>query len=262
MRRHNSSLAWSIFPPVVLFLAVLVLWELLAYGFKVPLFLLPRPSAIWHAAVAMRGSLVSATILTAAAAVCGFATSICVGTVAGFFFSQSRIVRSSLFPYAIFLQTVPMVAVAPLIVIWFGYGFRSVVFVSFIISLFPMITNATAGLTEIAPDLLEVFRLYHASRVQILTKLRLPHAVPYLVAGAKTSAGLAVIGAIVGEFFAGYGVARFGLGYLVRQMNDQVKTPELFAAVLACALLGIVVFGAVSLAGATILRRWYDRDVE
>lgn len=246
-------------PPVALFIALLVLWEVLAVALKVPLYLLPRPTAIFRAAWEMRSQLVSTSLLTAAAAGCGFAISILFGTLAGFVFSQSKLVRRSLFPYAIFLQTVPMVAIAPLIVIWFGYGFQSVVFVSFIISLFPMITNATAGLTEIDPDLLELFALYRATRGQILRKLRLPHAVPYLVTGAKTSAGLAVIGAIVGEFFAGYGVERYGLGYLVRQTNDQYKTAELFAAVFACALLGIVVFSVVSIAGATILGRWYDR---
>ncbi|MGE3315996.1 MAG: ABC transporter permease, partial [Planctomycetaceae bacterium] len=235
------------------------LWELLVVVFKVPLYVLPRPTAIFSAALEMRQSLWSATRLTAGAAAAGFAASVVVGTIAGILFSQSKIIRSSLFPYAIFLQTVPMVAIAPLIVIWFGYGFQSVVFVSFIISLFPMITNATAGLTEIDPDRIELFRLCRATRWQILTKLRLPNAVPYLVAGAKTSAGLAVIGAIVGEFFAGYGVQQFGLGYLVRQTNDQMKTAELFAAVFACAFLGIVVFAAISVASATILGRWYDR---
>lgn len=246
--------------PVALFLVVLAVWELLVIVLKVPRFVLPRPSAIFLAATEMWRTLVSATLLTAGAAAGGFAASIVVGTIAGFVFSQSKVIRSSLFPYAIFLQTVPMVAIAPLVVIWFGYGFRSVVFVSFIISLFPMITNATAGLTEIDADRIELFRLYRATRWQILLKLRLPNSVPYLVTGAKTSAGLAVIGAIVGEFFAGYGVQRFGLGYLVRQTNDQVKTAELFAAVFACALLGIVVFAAISAASALILGRWYDRE--
>jgi len=246
-------------PPVVLFLLVLAVWQAATFLFKLPDYLLPAPTDVLQAAVKIRGALLEGTFLTAAAALCGFASSLAAGTLAGFAFCQSRVVRSSFYPYAVFLQTVPIIAVAPLIVVWFGYGFQSVVVVSFIISLFPILANATAGLTEIDPDLIELFRLYGATRRQVLLKLRLPHAVPFLVTGAKTSAGLAVIGAIVGEFFAGYGTTRFGLGYLVLQSKDQFKTPELFAAVMASTLLGVAVFACVSAAGATILRRWYDR---
>jgi NitT/TauT family transport system permease protein len=185
-----------------------------------------------------------------------------VGTLIGLVFSQSPVIRSSGYPYAIFLQTVPIIAIAPLIVVWFGRGFASVVLVGFIISVFPIITNATAGLTAVDPDLLDFFRLHNASRWQLLWKLRLPNAVPHIITGAKTASGVAVIGAIVGEFFAGMPGQRFGLGYLIRQKSDMLKTDELFAAVVAATLLGVVIFTAVSVVGATILSRWYDQPID
>ena len=253
---------WQMAPPVGLLVVVLLVWQMTVEAFEIKRLLLPSPLDVIRAVVNDMAVLSAATAQTAAAALCGFVTSLTLGTLIAFAFSQSRIVRSSCYPYAIFLQTVPIVAIAPLIINWSGYGFRSVVIVSVIISLFPIITNATAGLTTIDRDLLELFRLHNASRWQILLKLRLPNSVPYLIAGAKTSSGLAVIGAIVGEFFAGASIESFGLGYLVMQRSIQLKTAELFGPILASALLGIVVFVSVSLAGATILSRWYDQSAE
>ncbi|MGD9858268.1 MAG: ABC transporter permease [Planctomycetaceae bacterium] len=244
-------------PPLIVLCVVLVCWESATILFKTPMYLLPGPRTVLEAALVFRGQLFSATMLTAGAAACGFLLSLAVGTLIGFVFAQSRMIRLSCYPYAVFLQTVPMIAVAPLIVIWCGYGFQSVVAVSFVISLFPVLANATTGLLSVEPELIEMFRLFEATRWQVLIKLRLPNAVPYLIAGAKTSAGLAVIGAIVGEFFAGYGTERFGLGYLVLQAKDQLKTPELFAAVIAATLLGVLVFMLVSGVGGFILQRWY-----
>ena len=262
MKGLRQRLLRDILPPVALFLLVVLSWQLGTIVFRPKAYLLPSPVAVAEAARENAGQLTSAMALTAAAAACGFVASLIVGTLIAFAFSQSRLVRSSCYPYAIFLQTVPIVAVAPLIIIWFDYGFQSVVVVAFIISLFPIIANVTAGLISVDSDLVDLFRLHNASRWQMLWKLRLPNAVPYLVTGAKTASGLAVIGAIVGEFFAGYGAERFGLGYLVRQTSDQLKTAELFAAVIASTALGIGIFGAVSMAGVTILTRWSGTNNE
>jgi NitT/TauT family transport system permease protein len=131
------------------------------------------------------------------------------------------------------------------------------VLVSFMISLFPIVTNVTTGMLAVDPDLLDLFRLYRASRWQVLWKLRLPHAVPFLVAGARTSSGMAVVGAIVGEFFAGNLAERHGLGYMILQ-GQAFNTVKLFAAVIASTLLGIAIFGVSTLVGATVLSRWSD----
>jgi NitT/TauT family transport system permease protein len=255
MRRYVGQ----ILPPVALFLLILAVWQLATSVGNIPRYLLPGPMNVYAAGVANAAKLAKATGVTAAGAVCGFAMSVIFGTLIAVIFSQSALIRRSFFPYAIFLQTVPIVAVAPLIVLWSGTGFRSVAIVSFIVSLFPVVTNGTAGLTAIDPDLIDLFHLHGASRWQTLVKLRLPSAVPSIITGARTSSGLAVIGTIVGEFFVGYDASeRFGLGYLIQQSSDQLKTDLLFGAVLLSTLLGLVVFLAVSGIGATILRRWDD----
>ncbi len=260
MRGTGRSIVARAVPPIAVFLLVVVAWQATTSLAKVPRYLLPRPTDIVDAGVANVRKLASATEMTAAGAMCGFASSVILGTLIAVAFSQSSLVRRSFFPYAIFLQTVPIVAIAPLIILWLGHGFRSVVLVAFIVSLFPVVTNATAGLTAIDPDLIDLFRLHGALRWQTLIKLRLPSAVPSIVTGAKSSSGLAVIGTIVGEFFVGYDASeRFGLGYLIQQSSDQLKTDLLFCAVLLSTFLGLVVFLAVETAGGTILRRWDDR---
>src|SRR5579872_3866306 len=191
----------QLLPPVALFLLILAVWQSATSLGNIPRYLLPSPMDVQAAAVANAAKLASATGVTAAGAVCGFVLSVVCGTFIAVIFSQSALIRRSFFPYAIFLQTVPIVAIAPLIVLWSGTGFRSVVIVSFIVSLFPVVTNGTAGLTAIDPDLIDLFHLHGASRWQTLVKLRLPGAVPSIVTGARTSSGLAVIGTIVGEFF-------------------------------------------------------------
>ena len=257
MNSTRDSYVARVLPPIALFLLGIVVWQLATSLWNIPRYLLPGPADVLAALLANAVNLARATGVTAAGAICGFLMSVCVGTFVAVIFSQSALIRRSFFPYAIFLQTVPIVAVAPLIVLWSGTGFRSVVIVAFIVSLFPVVTNGTAGLTAIDPDLIDLFQLHGASRWQTLVKLRLPSAVPSMVTGARTSSGLAVIGTIVGEFFVGYDPSeQFGLGYLIQQASDQLKTDLLFGAVLLSTLLGLVVFLAVGGVGATILRRW------
>ena len=242
-------------PPLALLLIFVAAWHMAVVLFDLKPYQLPSPSRVAAAAWEKRTELTQATAMTAVAASGGFLLSLAVGTLIGISFSQSRMIARSVYPYAIFLQTVPIVAIAPIIINWFGTGLPSVIVVSFIISLFPIITNTYTGLTAIDPNLLELFQLHNANRWQTLVKLRLPSAVPSLVTGAKVSAGLSVIGAIVGEFFAG-ATDVYGLGYLIPQALLQLKMAYGFAAVICSALLGLAVFGGVSIFGATILRRW------
>ncbi len=246
-----------ILPPVLLFLAVIAVWEAVIDYFQVPKFILPSPFAVAKAAREFALELRTGMAFTGAAAIAGFLASLLIGTLIAIAFSQSSLIRTSCFPYAIFLQTVPIMAIAPLIVIWFGTGFHSVVLVAFIISLFPIITNATAGLLSVDPDLVDLFRLNNATRWQVLWKLRLPNCVPSLCVGAKTSSGLAVVGSIVGEFFAGYSEKWFGLGYLIPAWKDGLKQDRLFAAILASTLLGLAMFAIVNWISAAVLARWY-----
>ncbi|MCO6453681.1 MAG: ABC transporter permease [Pirellulaceae bacterium] len=251
-------LLWRVLPPLLLLALVLIGWQVAVWLFRVPPYLLPGPLAVGQGAWQRSAMLLQATTLTGVGAVCGFLASLVLGVLIALLFAQSSVIRGSCYPYAIFLQTVPIVAIAPLVVNWLGSGLHSVVVISCIISLFPVITNVTTGLISVDRGLLDLFRLYRASRWQVLCKLQIPNAVPYLVTGAKTSSGLAVVGAIVGEFFVGYGTRNHGLGYVILYSGPQLKTDQLFAATIASAVLGIVMFSAASLIGRTLLARWHQ----
>jgi NitT/TauT family transport system permease protein len=219
-------------------------------------YLLPPPQSVARELWESRDELAKAWWLTGKVAVAGLVISLGVGTLTGIAFAQSSLLRCAFYPYAIFLQTVPIVAIAPLLVMWFGFGSQGVVAVACVLSLFPIVANVTAGMISVPTSLHELFTLYQATRWQRLFKLQLPHAVPHLMTGLKTSGGLSVIGAIVGEFFVGYGDQGFGLGYLIRTAAESYQTASLFAAVVLSTLLGVVVFAVVSLISEVVQHRW------
>ncbi|WP_231511041.1 ABC transporter permease [Chondromyces apiculatus] len=244
-------------PPLVALVALLAGWELMTRALGVPAFLLPPPSAIARAGVTDAAGLAMATLITAEAAVAGFALSTLLGVLAAVLLATSRPLERALYPYAVLLQTVPIVAIAPLLVLWFGPGGRAVTVSAFIVSVFPVIANTLAGIRSVEPSLRDLFRLYGAGRLATLVKLELPAALPSIVTGLRVAAGLAVIGAIVGEFVAGFSEGAAGLGILVLSAYRQLRTDLLFAAVLCAAALGLTLFGAVSLTGRRLLRRWH-----
>jgi NitT/TauT family transport system permease protein len=243
----------TVFLPLLVLALAILFWDLGTRLFEPPAYVLPSPGRVLSAARQHAPQLLQASWRTGSAALFGLVASFVVGLLVSLLFSQSRTLERSLYPYAIFLQTVPIIAIAPLIVTWIGTGFVSVVVVAFVISLFPIITSATTGLVSIEPQLLELFELHRASRWQTLLKLRLPHSVPFLVTGLKTSCGLAVVGCIVGENFVGYDLEHFGLGYLIMQSSNQIKADYLFAAIIASTLLGVVMFTLVSLVGRWLI---------
>lgn len=255
-----SSFIRTAVPPILVGLLVVLVWDELVRWREWPPFFVPSPLAVFQAASENAVSLAKATGVTALTALFGFSASLVFGTAIAFAFSQSRMIRTSCYPYAIFLQTVPVVAIAPIIIIWCGHGFKSVAIIAFIISLFPIITNATTGMLAVEPDLLDLFQLNRASRWEVWMKLRFPASVPHIMTGARISSGMAVIGAIVGEFFAGYGAKWHGLGKVILLTRDHLKTAHLFAAVIASTLLGLAIFGAMSVLSGTVLSRWYDHE--
>lgn len=245
------------FPPLVALCALLALWEVLVRAFGVRAFLLPPPSAVFATGVRDAGQLASSAWVTAEAALIGFGLSAVAGVLGAVVLASSRLLERALYPYTIFLQTVPIVAVAPLLVLWFGPGQRAVAASAFIVSVFPVIANTLSGLRSVEPALRDLFRLYGARRLATLLKLELPGALPHIFTGLRIASGLAVIGAIVGEFVAGFSEGTAGLGILVLAAYRQLRTDLMFAAVLCASGLGIVLFGVVSLAGARLLRRWH-----
>jgi NitT/TauT family transport system permease protein len=263
-RALGGELARHLLPPLLMFFLVLLVWQLYAGGLAIggrtwlpgkPAYLVPTPTAVAIAARENLATLLSATLLTAIGSFAGFALSLVIGLLVACLFSQSVLIQRAAYPYAIFLQTVPIVAIAPLIILWFGHGFAGIMVTAFIVSLFPIITNGTAGLTALDPSAVELFEVNNATRSQLLWKLRLPNSVPGFITGAKIASGLAVIGGIVGEFFAGYGSGRFGLGYYIFQTSAQLKTAVLFAAIISSTLLGWVAFAVVGWVGQRITSR-------
>jgi NitT/TauT family transport system permease protein len=252
----SRSMTKTVLPPILLLLVLIGAWQLFIQVYEIKKFVMPTPLAVLGSFQRDGLDLLKATGVTALAAGCGFLGSLILGSIVAVGFAESKIVRTSCYPYAILLQTVPVVAIAPLIIIWSGSGFRSVVIISFIISLFPIITNGCTGMLAIDSDLMDLFRLHRASRWRIIVKLRLPNSVPYLMTGAKISSGLAIIGAIVGDFLVGHGQDKYGLGFLILQSRDRMRTDKLFAAVICSTLLGVLIFAGMSVLSRTILKRW------
>jgi len=242
--------------PIAVFALVALVWHLAVAILRIPPVILPKPEAVLGALWSERWTLLRGSWITLQASMLGLLSSAIVGCTIAILFSQSSILRTALYPYVIFLQTVPIVAIAPLLIIWSGTEFRTVVLVSCIISVFPIISNVTSGLLSINENHLDLFRMQSASRWKTLLKLRIPSAIPNLVLGLRISCGLSVIGAIVGELFVANSGAYDGLGTIMNAMQANLKTAALMAAIMACTLLGILLFLFVQVLGAVVLRRW------
>ena len=251
------SRADRVLPPVAALVGVAALAEGAIRAFGVSPLVLPPPSAVAAAAFARAPVLFPALWITARSVLVGLALSTVTGVAAAIALASTRWVERAFYPYAIFFQTVPIVAIAPLLVIWFGYGPPAVVAAAFIVSLFPVIANTLTGLQSVDPDLRDLFRLYGAGRLATLLKLRFPWAMPNILTGVRIAAGLAVIGAIVGEFVGGGGLGLVVLGAMREQRTDLV-----FAAVLYASGLGLALFAAVDVACRLALRRWQRREPE
>jgi NitT/TauT family transport system permease protein len=244
-------------PPIVALVLFLAAWELAVRALGVPAYLLPPPSAIAAAFAEERSALLAACVTTGRAALIGFGLSAALGVLSAVVLSSSRLLERALYPYTVFLQTVPIVAIAPLLVLWFGPGLRAVAVAALIVSVFPVIANTLAGIRAVDPALRDLFRLYGASRAATLFKLELPAALPSILTGLRVAAGLAVIGTIVGEFVAGFSDDAAGLGITILAAYRQLRTDLLFAAVFLAALLGLALFAAVDRTASRVLRRWY-----
>jgi NitT/TauT family transport system permease protein len=244
---------------LAVFAALLIIWQLVIWAFHVPRYMLPSPWAVALAVVARFPSLLASLAITAEESLGGLIASIVVGVVVALLFAQSRWVRKMLYPYTILLQTVPIIAVAPLILMWVGSGIGAVALIAFIISLAPIIANTTQGLISVDENLVHLFLMHNASRAQKLFKLRLPHAVPSLFVGIRIASGISVIGAITGELYAGSSqVGVGGLGYSILYASSQLQTDYLFALVLAATVLGFSFFFVVIFLEWYFLHKWHE----
>jgi len=245
--------------PAALGIVAVALWQWAVVHYRVPVFLLPAPRDIWPSFTENFGSLMGSALATLKITWLAFGLAAVGGLALAIVFSQSRTVEMALYPYAVVLQVTPVLAIAPLILIWTGYEHveRAAVIIALIVAFFPILSNATLGLTSVDPGLRDLFRLYGASRWQVLWRLQLPGALPHIMTGLKISGGLALIGAVVAEFVAGSGTAT-GLAWRIAEAGNRLEIPKMFAALGLLAAIGIVNFYALTGLEWLVLHKWHE----
>ena len=247
-------------PPIIVLILFLAIWSIAAHLYNM-VFLLPNPLQVAQAFAADIDMVGSGLWITFQEALYGYLLAISIGITFAAIMSQSKILERSFYPYAILLQTLPAVAVAPLIVLWFGFEMKSVVIISLIISLFPIINNTLLGLKSTSINLVELFQLHSSSKFVNFFKLRFPAAIPNIIAGLRISAGLSVIGAIVGEFIIGSGSEGGGLGVMIMYAQANLETPLVIALILTATALGFVFFMSVTTLGHYLLKHWHESEI-
>ena len=248
----------SVWPPAVVVLILVSLWQFAVVLFSIPEFLLPTPWSVLQTIIEQWPRLIDATGRTAIATLAGFGLSAVIGIVSGSVLSLVPLARRGVYPLTLLLQMVPLVAIAPMLVIWFGYGLPSVIAAAFIVSVFPVIAGTLDGLQSVDSGLAEMFKIHRAGRFRTWWSLGLPWSLPSVFTGLRIAAGLAVIGAIVGEFVGAFGGDRAPLGAIITSALKQNQTSTVFAAVTLAATLGFLLFGFVNLAGWLLLGRWHE----
>lgn len=233
-------------------------WEYAVWVNEVPHYILPAPSRIWATLLRDWNSLSVSLWITLQITFAALAVAAVLGLALAVLFAQSKWVELSLFPYAVVLQVTPIVAIAPLIIIWVDDIRLALLICAWIVAFFPILSNTTLGLNSVDHNLVDLFRLYRASRFQTLLFLRLPAAMPYFLSGLRISGGLALIGAIVAEFVAGTGGRASGLAYRILEAGFQLQIPRMFAALFLICLTGIVIFLVLGLVQHLALRRWHE----
>jgi NitT/TauT family transport system permease protein len=247
--------------PVVVGLIMLALWHAIVAINQIPSYIVPGPLLVAETLVRDWGSLFGSLLITLQVTGSALLLAILLGSLLSVVFVQSRLLEAALLPYAVILQVTPLVAIAPLIIIWVDDPFDALVICATVASIFPVIANTTVGLRSVETGLIDLFRLYGASRTQVLLRLRIPSAAPYFFAGLRVATALALIGAVVAEFVAGTGGTRSGLAYQILQAGLQLKIPRLFAALFLITATGIILFLVVSWLSRVALRRWHESEL-
>ncbi len=259
----NTSVLWTarFVAPALVALIVLSLWQAAVIAYAVPSYLVPSPLTVVETLVADRELLFTSLGVTVTIALTALAIAVVVGTLTALLFVQSRWIELSLFPYAVLLQVTPIVAIAPLIIIWVKDTRLALVMCAVVVAIFPIISNTTLGLRSVDRGLLNLFRMNGASRTQILFRLRIPGALPYFFGGLRIASGLSLIGAVVAEFVAGTGGQGAGLAYQILMAGIQLNVPRLFAALVLITLAGIAFFLASVGASKLALYRWHESEL-
>jgi NitT/TauT family transport system permease protein len=253
---------WRIAAPLAVGMVLLALWQAIVTVEQVPVYILPGPAAIGAALWTDGPSLLGSLLVTLRITLAALAAAAFLGGAIALVFSLSRILALSLFPYAVILQVTPIVAIAPLIIIWVQQPFLALLVCAWIVAFFPIVSNTTVGLNSADRNLLALFRLYGASRWQTLRYLRLPTALPYFLAGLRISGGLALIGAVVAEFVAGTGGTETGLAFRILEAGYRLAIPRMFAALFLLSATGIVIYLIIDLLSRFALRNWHESAID
>ena len=256
MKLRSQQVLW----PAAVAVLLLAAWQGLVVGFDLPPFLVPSPVRVAQVMVSDAGLLFGALLVTLKITFLAFFCATLLGVLIAFAFVQSRTIETALFPYAVLLQVTPIVAIAPLIIIWVKDPTASLVICATLVALFPIIANTTLGLRSVNPGLMSYFKLNRASRLQTLVRLRIPSALPYFFGGLRISSGLALIGAVVAEFVAGTGGTGVGLAYQILQAGYQLNIPRMFAALVLITLTGVLLFALMSALSSWALGSWHESE--
>jgi NitT/TauT family transport system permease protein len=246
--------------PALLACVLLGLWQGVVVMLDVPAYLVPSPLRVAQVLVSDAAMLFGALAVTLKITLLAFACAVVLGVAVAFAFVQSRVLEAALFPYAVLLQVTPIVAIAPLIIIWVKDPTVSLVICATLVALFPIIANTTLGLRSVNAGLLSYFQLQRATRWQTLLRLRIPSALPYFFGGLRISSGLALIGAVVAEFVAGTGGTGSGLAYQILQAGYQLNIPRMFAALVLITLTGVGLFAAMAGLSRWALGSWHESE--
>ncbi len=247
--------------PIAVGIAMLVVWHVLVTAYDVPKYIVPSPLAVAQTLVEDWALLSQSLLVTLKITFLAFFAAILIGTLVAFLFVQSRWIEMSLFPYAVLLQVTPIVAIAPLIIIWVKDTQVALTLCATIIAIFPIISNTTLGLRSVNPGLANLFRMNRATRLQTLLRLRIPSALPYFFGGLRISSGLALIGAVVAEFVAGTGGHGAGLAYQILQAGFQINIPRLFAALFLITVTGVLLFLLMVWLSRLALGSWHESEL-
>jgi NitT/TauT family transport system permease protein len=254
LEQQKSTVA-AIVGPTVTLLALVALWEILARWSGIPSWLLPAPSAIAEAMVDWRGELTLHFMVTLYEVLMGFALSIVVSVPLAVAVVYSPFLQNTIYPILLALQSMPKVAIAPLLVLWIGFGVLPKVLVVFLVCFFPIVVATASGLSAVAPPLLDLIRSLSATQYQTFIKIRFPTAIPHIFVGFKIAITFAVIGGVIGEFVG----SDQGLGYLILISTSQSRTPLAFGALLLLTIMSIVLYYAVELVERLVIP-WAPRN--
>jgi NitT/TauT family transport system permease protein len=247
--------------PVIVLAIVVAVWEAVVRIESIPPYVLPAPALVLHTLVADWPVLGRSLAVTLTTTIEGFFLAAIGGFGLAVLFNQSRFIEYSLYPYAVILQVTPVIAIAPLLLVYLQQP-TAVLVCAWIVAFFPVLANTTLGLNSVDRNLVDLFSLYGASREQVLWNLKLPSALPYLLGGLRIAGGLSLVGAVAAEIAAGSAGAGSGLAFRIMESEYRLNIPRMFAALLLLSLTGIAIFYMLALVNYLALRRWHESALQ